>query len=851
MNYVQNFNKKKLILLAPLSGRLMPIEQVPDQVFAKKMVGDGIAIDPISQILIAPCDGEIVQLHPSHHAVTLKTPEGLEILMHIGLDTVALRGQSFTAKVKMGEQVKTGDHLIEFDADYVACHAKSLLTAIVITNLEKVASFSFCQGNVTVDRDPILEIILADGESEENWENSQPINSENIIIPNRFGLHARPSAVLVNLAKKYKSQIRLQKYNLQANAKSVLSLINLQVIQGDTVNLIAQGEDAQDAINNLSKAIRSGLGEAGTEPIPAPASIAQLDNAAPAPRNRSQDKSVFLGVAVASGIAVGKIYQLRQPEIQVKESAKDTYQQHRYLENAIEKAKLEIEALRAKIHSQGDPQKATIFAAYQELIEDPELLEIATSLISKGKSAAYSWQQTYTNQADQLAQLPNQLLAQRSQDLRDIGARVLRILTGTNPVIPSYPDNTILIAEDLTPSDVLMLDRTKIIGFCTVSGGATSHVSILARSMDIPAIAGIEAAILELPDSTSVILDGTKGILTINPTPEAIARVTQLTIQKSIKRQSDMVNAMLPAITQDGTEIKVLANISSASEAEQVMNSGGEGVGLLRTEFIFVNNETDRSFAPTEEEQTTVYSKIAINLASNLPLTIRTLDIGGDKPLPYIPIPHENNPFLGERGIRIGLDRPELLRDQLRAILRATSTRNLRVMFPMISRLEELRDAKAILAEEQTKLGILPIPIGIMIEIPSVAIMAEQFAQEVDFFSIGTNDLTQYTLAMDRTHPKLAPYVDGLNPAVLRLIDMTVKGAQKYNKPVAVCGSMANDPQAIPVLLGLGIQELSVSVPSIPGIKAQIRSLKLVECQQLAKTALSLGTASEVRLLLG
>lgn len=836
-----------VVLKAPLSGYILPLEQVPDPVFAQKMVGDGISIDPISNVLMAPCHGEIIQIHPSYHALTLKTPEGLEVLIHIGLNTVTLRGQGFKPKVKMGDRIQTGDPLIEFDIDYVALHAKSLLTQIVITNSDQVAAFIPHSGNVIAGESVILELTLTAKVSENISTSNQTLTSDEIIIPNPAGLHARPSAVLANLAKKYQSKIRLKRGDQDANVKSVVALMGLEVNHGDRVVLIAQGSDAAAAIAELSDAIRSGLGEEGTPPMAAPASIAKLDIAAPPPHRRSDDPNLLLGVAASSGVAVGYTFRVREQEIKVTERGDNPNTERRKLETAIEQAKLEVEALRAKIHGQGDPSKAAIFAAHQELLEDPELMEIATSAIDKGNSAAFAWQQTFTNSAEELAKLHNELLSQRANDVRDVGQRVLRILTGVNSTQPIYPNNTILIAEDLTPSDMANLDRSKVIGFCTVAGGATSHVAILARSMGIPAIAGTEPQVLDLTDGTPIILDGNKGTLKLNPTPTEMEQVKALQLKIAEKRKADVANAMKPAITQDGYQIEVVANIGSKIDAETSVQLGGEGVGLLRTEFIFM----DRSSAPTEDEQTEIYSSIAQVLGKEKPLIIRTLDVGGDKPLPYLPIPHEENPFLGERGIRVGFDRPEILRTQLRAILRAAASGNLKILFPMIARLEEIKMAKAMLEEEREKLNTPAVSVGIMVEIPSTAIMAEQFAKEVDFFSIGTNDLTQYTLAMDRGHPKLAPFVDGLNPALLKLIDLTVKEANQQGKWVGVCGGIASDPQAIPLLMGLGVKELSVSVPSIPTIKAQIRELSLVQCQELAQKALNLETGTDVRALVG
>lgn len=834
--------RQTLRLVAPLSGLLLPIEQVPDPVFAQKMVGDGISIDPTSTVLVSPCDGEVIQVHPSNHAVTVKTTEGIEILMHIGLDTVELRGAGFTPRVQLGDRVTTGTPLVEFDIDYVALQAKSVLTQIVITNSDRIVEFVYQSGLVQSGKDILMELVLAEGGAATAVDSGEQVTSEPIVIPNPTGLHARPAAVLVNLAKKYQSKVFLHRGEDQANAKSVVALMNLQVSNGDTVTLAAQGVDAKEAITELTAAVRSGLGEAGAAPASAPASIAQSDLKAPPPQPKSDDPNIILGVAAASGLAVGNTYRVREQKLDVEEVGESPEKEHRKLEDALAKAALEVESIRAKVHGQGDPGKAAIFAAHQEILDDPALLDMATSAINKGKSAAFAWQQTYREQAEQLAKLNNELLAQRANDVRDVGMRVLRILTGVEATEMKYPHNTILIAEDLTPSDMAHLDRERVVGFCTLAGGATSHVAILARSMGIPAIAGIEPRIMDLADGTPVVLNGTKGRLQLNAPIQEIERTQSRIAKQKAKQAEDLKHAFEPAITRDGHQVEVVANIGSVKDAEEAASLGAEGVGLLRTEFVFM----ERPKAPTEDEQTGIYRSIAEVMAGK-PVIIRTLDVGGDKPLPYLPMAHEENPFLGERGIRFGFDQPELQRTQFRAIFRAASAGKLRVMFPMIGRIEELRMAKAMLEEERQRLNSPPVEVGIMIEVPAAAIMAETLAKEADFFSVGTNDLTQYTLAIDRGHPKLAPFVDGLHPAVLRLIDQAVQGAGRYGKWVGVCGGIGSDPQAIPILIGIGVKELSASVSMIPSIKAQVRSLDLDHCQKLAAQALGMETAAEVR----
>jgi phosphoenolpyruvate-protein phosphotransferase len=835
----------ELIILAPVSGVIYPLERVPDPVFSQKLVGDGISIDPTENLLCAPCAGEVVQQHAAGHAVTLKTVGDVEVLMHVGIDTVSLKGKGFTPRVKLGDKVETGTPLIEFDLDYVATTAKSLLTEVIISNGERVSSTVYGSGTASVGKTPVLTLTLNGAAAAPKEELGPTVTSEAIILPNPNGLHARPAAVLSSTAKTFKSDIRLQLGDRSANARSVTSLMALETARGDKVLLVAKGPDAREAVDRLTPMIVEGLGDEGCVPVSAPATMTEGPISAPAPR-KAADPNLIAGVAASSGLAVGEVYQVRHVEIQVKEEGGSPDHERRLLEVAIDKAAGQLEALRAQLHGHKEQAKAAIFAAHSELLEDPDLIDIATSAIAKGKSAAFAWKNAVKTHAERLAALRNQLLAQRANDLRDVGERVLEFLTGIKREAPSYPANAVLIAEDLTPSDTAAMERGNVMGFATVRGGATSHVAILARSLGIPALAGIEARALELPNGTPVILDGSKGTLRLNPSAEEMKQLREAQIRHEEQRKEDLAHALEPATTTDGHHVEVAANIGGVKDADQVAELGGDGVGLLRSEFLFM----ERSAPPTEEEQFEEYKAIALAVGADRPVIIRTLDVGGDKPLAYLPIPKEDNPFLGERGIRVGLDRPEILRTQLRAILRASQFGKLSVMFPMIATIAELRDTKAILAEEASSLGIAPMPCGIMVEIPSVAVMAEVFAEEADFFSIGTNDLTQYTLAMDRGHPKLAPKVDALNPGLLRLIALTVDGARKHKRFTGVCGGIAGDAQAVPILVGLGVDELSVSLPSIPTIKAQIRRLSHADCRDVAQRALNCRTGGEVRALL-
>lgn len=823
-----------LEILAPLSGVLVPIDTVPDPVFAQKMVGDGISIDPTSADMVAPVSGTITQLHNAHHALTITTEQGVEVLIHIGLDTVMLKGEGFTCKVKMGDKVEAGQSLITFDPVVVGRKAMSLLTQIVIANGEKVASLKGATGLVQAGKQTILTLQLAGFEGATTAAASgATVLSDVVALPNPSGLHARPAAVLASAAKKFSSDLKLVRGKDEVNARSVVAIMGLATKKGDAVQIKATGVDAKEAAETLSALLAEGCGEKpGEAPEPAkPATVVVRATA-------TSDKE-FAGVSASPGLAVGKVLQFRQQIIEVSEQGEGANRERARLNSALHDARLQIEDIKGRM---ADPSKAQILTAHQEILEDPDLGGIALEGISAGKSAGWAWRQAFTSYASQLESLDNQLLKERAGDIRDVGRRVLLLLAGSQTVSLDVPEGTILIAEELSPSDTAQLDRNKVLGFCTTTGGATSHVAILARSLGIPAICGIDGNVLDLTDGTPVVLDGSKGLLHRDPSEAEVAQAQERIARMNAKREEEKAAAFQPAKTKDGVHVEVVANITSAKDAREAVAIGAEGVGLLRSEFLFDNRET----APTEEEQAAEYSATAEALGRERKLVVRTLDVGGDKPLAYLPLPKEDNPFLGLRGVRVSLDRPDIFRTQLRAILKAAPKGDLHIMFPMVASLDELKAAKAILKEEADALG-QTAKVGVMIEVPSAALCADQLATEADFFSIGTNDLTQYCLAMDRGHPKLAKQADGLHPAVLKLIGLTVEGAHKHGRWVGVCGGIASDTMAVPVLVGLGVDELSVSIPSIPSIKAQISRLDKRECETLAKEILQLGTAAEVR----
>ncbi len=658
-----------------------------------------------------------------------------------------------------------------------------------------------------------------------------------LTVRNPTGLHARPATTFVSLAKEFKSEVRVRQGEKVVNGKSLASLLKLGAEGGSVIRVMAQGPDEAAALQALKEAVESGLGE--EEEAPAEA-------AAPAYEWEPEfGAKVIPGIPASPGLAIGPLRHFKHTKIVVEATAKDADLETLRLTQAIEAARVQLKDLYQEVKARSGAGKASIFLAHAEFLDDPDLVTVVVGHINLGASAGYAWQQTIEQRVADLKKVNDPLIAERAVDLGDVGSRVLRFLAPQieeGPLLPAEP--VILAAEDLTPSDTAGLDPSLILGFCTAGGGATSHSAIIARALGIPAVVGAGPALLHQLEGGTVILDGNRGNLYVEPGPATLAAAQQAQQALAAQREAEKLRCYEPALMTDGHRVEVVANIGRVEEAEQAVNAGGEGVGLLRTEFLFL----DRTSPPTEEEQFEAY-RAMVQALNGLPIIIRTLDIGGDKAAPYLNMPAEENPFLGVRGIRLCLAKPELFRAQLRAIYRAAAYGPIRIMFPMISTLEDLVAAKTFAAEVRWELNAPSVDIGIMIEVPSAVMMADELAQQVDFFSIGTNDLTQYTLAMDRGHPMLAKQADGLHPAVLRMIERTVQAATTAGKWVGVCGGMAGDPKGAVLLAGLGVTELSMSIPSIAAIKAQLRRLSLEKCQAYAWQALTCRTAAEVRAL--
>lgn len=659
------------------------------------------------------------------------------------------------------------------------------------------------------------------------------------IIHNKTGLHARPATNFVDLVRGYQSAVRVRNADRVADGRSMLALLQLGVEGGATIRVSAEGQDAAALLAVLKTAIAEGLGD---EPEETPAATSSSAGLEWAPRNFS---AVLDGVSAAGGLAVGSVRQHASQEIVVEDMPGNLMQEGESLQSALSNASIELEKLYEEVKIRFGSGKASIFRAHAEFLKDTSLVQQTVGLIFKNHSAAWAWQEVIRDRVNQIQKLDDAVLAGRAVDLSDVGQRVLRHLTGNaDMAVDMYAYPVVLLAEDLKPSDTAALDPDAILGFCTSIGGSTSHTAIIARSMGIPAVVAAGKQVLDVPNGTPCILDGFNGKLYLNPSAADLADVIEVQRQLKMREEEARTSRFQPAVTVDGHKVEIAANINRAAAVEAALDAGAEGVGLMRTEFLFL----ERDSIPTEEEQFEAYKAMVLALGGR-PLIIRTLDIGGDKDVPYLNLPKEDNSFLGIRGIRLCLARPDLFIPQLRAIYRAATYGHLKIMFPMISTIEDFEQARDITETVRKELGAPYVEIGIMIEVPSAVILADQLAKIVDFFSIGTNDLTQYTLAMDRVHPQLAKQADGLHPAVLRMVDQTVKAASRENKWVGVCGGVASDPKGAILLVGLGVSELSMSVPNIPAIKAQLRKMSFAEMRAMAEKALACRNGTEVRAL--
>ena len=823
-------NNNELTLSAPLSGPVLTLGNVPDEVFASGTLGDGIAIDPLNDCLHAPCDGVIIHVARTGHALTIRADNGAEILMHVGIDTVELNGEGFALLVKEGARVSEGQALVQFDLDRIARQCKSLVSLIILTNGERFELRPIAGKSINVG-EPLLQVLArSTASSQSSVDNSVAEASASVRITHRGGLHARPAALIRKTAQDFSSQAQLHYGDKSASCDSLMGLMGLGIGEGDEVRVTCRGKDCEAALQALINALSVATKQEHHTPI------------LTTPRHTSHEADVLQGVCAAPGLVCGPLFRLSGIELPQDTGKHAPDEQLQRLDVALEQVRSEIRSTLTHARQRKNVEEEDIFTAHLALLEDPTLLDAAARAIEQGNAATHAWRDAIQAQCAVLLALGKPLFAERANDLRDLQQRVLRALLGEAWHF-ELPAGAIVSAHELTPSDLLQLSAQHAVGICMAEGGATSHVAILARGKGLPCVVALGAEVLDVPQGQRVVLDAANGRLELAPSEARHAEVHQIRDAQTLRRQQQQVQAQLPASTRDGLTIEVAANVASSAEAQVAFENGADGVGLLRTEFLFV----DRHTAPDEQEQRQAYQAV-LDAMGDKSVIIRTIDVGGDKQLDYLPLPVEANPVLGLRGIRMAQARPELLDQQLRALLQVSPLGRCRILLPMVTEVDELLQIRQRLDQLCAELELTQRPeLGVMIEVPAAALLAEQLAKHADFLSIGTNDLSQYTLAMDRDHAGLAARVDAMHPALLRLIALTCAGAAKHGRWVGVCGALASDPLATPVLVGLGVSELSVSPPQIGEIKHRVRHLDAAHCRQLSQGLLDLSSAKAVR----
>jgi multiphosphoryl transfer protein len=670
-------------------------------------------------------------------------------------------------------------------------------------------------------------------------------------VRNAIGLHARPAARFVEVARGFDAEVRVAKAGggEPVRATSLTNVVALGARMGDTLLVTASGPQAADVLEALRALADEGFGDGisggpAARPPSAPVAEPPAEVTAPSPGD------VLSGVPASPGISIGPVRHLRGPVGPPPDRPADSPERERErLDEAIAAAREAIAHDRATVAERAGGAEAAIFDAHAVLLDDEALLDPAHEAIADGATAERAWHDAAEQVAGRYRALDEPLLRERAADVLDVGRRVVGALMGDGGVAgqggAAGDGAGIVVASELTPADTAGLDPALVAGIATAHGAATAHAAILARALGLPAVVGLGDALTAVEEGTTLLLDGDAGTVQVDPPRDVLRDAEDRREHAKARRAAARERAHETGATRDGARIEVFANLGSAAQAAEAVALGAEGVGLLRTEFLFL----DRPELPDEHEQAQTLIDIAEALDGR-PLVVRTLDAGADKPLPALPMPPEANPFLGVRGIRLALQRREVLATQLRAILRAAAEHPIKVMLPMVATLDEILATRAVLDEARAATGIdTPLELGIMVEVPAAALTAAHLAPHVDFFSIGTNDLTQYTMAAERGDERLASLLAGPQPAVLRLIRATVEAADRHGRWVGVCGELAGDPAAAVLLAGLGVTELSMAPALIPEAKAALRAVDLPAARAAAEAALDAADADAARAL--
>jgi multiphosphoryl transfer protein len=658
-------------------------------------------------------------------------------------------------------------------------------------------------------------------------------------VDTRLGLHARPAARFVGALGGIDARVEVLNETRgrgPADGRSLTGLATLAVGQGDEIVVSARGDGAADALAALGALAAANFGDPPERDLETPAATAGGggDSALLAASVSPPEPGMRLhGIPASAGIAIGPARRLRAQEPPVDEGPAGAPAEERArLEAARAAVRNELEDVRASVTARGGEAEADIFSAHALLLDDAAITEPALRRIDEGESAGQAWRAATHEAASAFRALDDAYMRQRAVDVEDVGSRVLARLAGVESGVALEAPG-IVVADELTPREAAGLDPGDARAIAAARGGATSHAAILARALGIPAVVGLGGSLLATEEGAPLVLDGDAGVVEVDPDPGTVAEYERRRTAAEGERRAALALAARPGALRDGRRVEIVANVGRPAEARLALAQGAEGIGLLRTEFLFL----DRAAPPSEEEQTEVLGEIAGTLDGR-PVVVRTLDTGADKPLPFLRQDPEANPFLGRRGIRLSLSSPDLLRTQLRAILRVAADHPLKVMFPMVATLEELRAARALLDEARADLGSrAELEVGVMVEVPAVALQAALFAPEVDFFSIGTNDLAQYVMAADRGNAALAGLLSGSLAPVLALVSAVTAAAAEHGRWVGVCGELAGDPEAAVLLAGLGVRELSMAGSRIPAVKAALREIDSAEAESRARAA--------------
>jgi phosphoenolpyruvate-protein phosphotransferase len=829
-----------LSVSSPLQGWCASLDDSPDAVFQGKILGNGVSIDPTVGEVHAPFDGEVLTVPDSYHAVNLRAGNGAEFLIHVGIDSVKMAGVGFEAHVAPGEHVKTGQLLLSFDLEKVLRGAASLKSPVLMLHSDDHELFNLRQDGPIEFGEELFEIGPARNESRPaDVVSDGPEVSEVVAVGLEHGIHARPAAALIEAIRDLQSKVTIQLGDQQsADARSAVAMMSLGVSYADLVTVKAIGRDAKaaiEAVTSMLEPLDYDPEKALAKPVkPVPANVAF-----PTPEPLA-DGAVISAQPASPGLGMGSAYCLNTLDSELAYSPALNGDEAQALSEALDKVRTHLQ----RLVDSGAGTGSEIATAHLALLEDPLITGAARQKLEEGKFAAEAWRQAVDNAVNTLAAVDDGRMRERTDDLLDINLRVQRALAGQDlEKGPKIPPDSVVIAENMLPSQLLELDHENVCGICLAAGGVTSHVSILAISLNLPMLVAAGREVMSIENGSTVLVDAEFGELQYKPNADTNAGFEKRIEADRVRHKTELSAALDECRTLDGTRIHIHANLATIQDAQAAVEAGAEGCGLLRTEFAFM----DRVQAPGLDEQLKTYQQISKALGPR-PMVVRTLDAGGDKPISYIEQQTEENPALGVRGIRLGLNNKPLLETQLAALLQLRHDVPLQVMIPMITSVHEITAVRDIMnkidpsGEYRSR-----VQLGVMIETPAAALIADRLTEIVDFFSIGTNDLTQYTLCMDRGEPQLASRLDTLHPAVLALIKCTADAAKRADIPVAVCGAGAGDMLISPVLLGLGVHELSMPKSLIARQKARLRLLKIEDCTRVANECLGMNSARQVR----